>query len=226
MHILKFLVLLAALAVSAPVFSQTDSAFVKVDSAVANPVSAKPKTKTVKDTTIVPLNKTAKGKPAVVKDSARLALEALPRKAAWGSAVLPGLGQIRNGRWWKVPFIYGGLVSVGLAFEFNNRYYRDILKELQYRELHNQTKLNPDYEPFGREQLISAKNFYRRNRDLSVLGFLGVHAINIIDAYVDAKFFRYDISDKLGFNVQPSLMPSMSFASVTPVPALKITFSL
>ncbi len=222
--------MLASLAFTLPGFAQTDSAFVKVDSAVGNPASKKPKTLVVKDTTIVPLNKTAPAKHGVVKDSARLALEAMPARAAWGSAMVPGLGQIRNGRWWKVPFIYGGLVSVGLAFEFNQRYYKEFLKELQYRTYtrgaDDPARKNPKYLQYDDNALISAKNFYRRNRDLSILGFLGVHAINIIDAYVDAKFFRYDISDKLGFKVQPSLMPPATYAFSMPVPSIKLTIPL
>lgn len=231
MYIFRLFFLLAVFACTQKVFAQTDSAFVKVDSAVANPDSKKPKTPVVKDTTVVPLNKTKPdSKHTVVKDSARLAIEALPGKAAWSSAMVPGLGQIKNGRWWKVPFIYGGLVSVGLAFEFNQRYYSEFLKELQYRTYKrgpdDPARKNPKYLQYDDNALISAKNFYRRNRDLSILGFLGVHAINVIDAYVDAKFFRYDISDKLGFNVQPSLMPPLSYAYAIPLPALKITVSL
>lgn len=230
MHIQRLLLLLAALTFALPVFSQTDTAFVKVDSAVANPDSKKPKTRVVKDTVVVPAVKgSAKSEHKVVKDSARLALEALPGKAAWSSAIVPGWGQIRNGRWWKVPFIYGGLVSIGLAFDFNQRYYKEFLEELQYRVGDKPEgapdRKNPKYLQYDNEALISAKNFYRRNRDLSILGFFGVHAINIIDAYVDAKFFRYDISDKLGFRVQPSLIPT-TYANATPVPAIKLTISL
>lgn len=235
MNVLRLFILIAALALALPGFCQTDSAYVKVDSAVGNPASRKPKTVTKKDTTIGPSVKSTKGKNTVVKDSARLALEALPGKAAWSSAIIPGWGQIRNHRWWKVPFIYGGMVSVALAYDFNRRYYRDILHELQYRrlrieknELDKPETNDPDYERYGDQELISAQNFYRRNRDLSVLGFLAIHTINIIDAYVDAKFFRYDISDKLGVSVRPSLLatPPASFASATPVPALKLTISL
>ncbi|PWG79627.1 hypothetical protein DDR33_16320 [Pararcticibacter amylolyticus] len=215
-----------------PVFSQTDSTAVRIDSLVAAPVSAKPKIIAPKDTTAKDKNKQKQEKGGVVKDSVRLALEAMPKRAAWSSAIIPGWGQIRNGRWWKTPFIYGGLVSVGLAYNFNQGYYKKLVKELQvrWRADHNQPREgdvnNPDFAPFEDNALISAKDFYRRNRDLSILGLLAVHTINIIDAYVDAKFFRYDISDKLGFNVQPTLLPPASFASAPPVPALKLTIPL
>lgn len=222
MYIFRSFLFLVTLVLAVPALAQTDSTVVKVDSAYANPVSKKPKVTVPKDTTFVPL---ANEKSPVVKDSARLALEALPGKAAWSSAILPGLGQIKNGRWWKVPFIYGGLVSVGLAFEFNHRYYKEFLGELQYRQRTGEP-LDPRYANHDDQALNSVKNFYRRNRDLSALGFLAVHAINIIDAYVDAKFFRYDISDKLGFQFQPSVIAVPSYASNTPVPVLKLVIPL
>src|SRR3546814_19441547 len=57
--------------------------------------------------------------PVVYKDSARLTLENRTRQAVRSSAILPGLGQVQNGRWWKVPMVYGGFVGLGLFFEFN-----------------------------------------------------------------------------------------------------------
>src|SRR5690606_1055915 len=71
----------------------------------------------------------------VFKDSARLALEAMSVRPWKQSLMVPGWGQITNGGWWwlKVPVIYGGFVSAVLVFEFNNRYYHDILEDVQYR---------------------------------------------------------------------------------------------
>ena len=77
-----------------------------------------------KDTAKIVVKKT----PAI-KDSARIEIEAMPRRAALKSAMLPGLGQIYNKRWWKVPLVYGGFVGIGLVFEFNQRYYQIFLKE-------------------------------------------------------------------------------------------------
>ncbi len=228
MHFYKFLILLIACLSCSSLFAQTDTTGLNRDSAAASPVSRIPAV-VRKDTTVGPSVKPAKGK-TVVKDSARLALEALPKKAAWSSTIVPGWGQIRNKRWWKVPIIYGGLISVGLAFEFNNRYYREILSELQYRTEPNKfpkPKNSDRYTNIETQSLTTAKDFYRRNRDLSVLGFAAVHALNIIDAYVDAKFFRYDISDRLGFSVKPTLLQQQnSYAYKLPVPGIKLSFPL
>lgn len=166
-------------------------------------------------------------KTPAIKDSARIAIEAMPRRAALNSALLPGLGQIYNKRWWKVPLVYGGFVGIGLVFEFNQRYYQVFLKEAQFRQENPGKTQNPLYAPYTTEGIISIKDSYRRNRDLSVLAGLGFYAINIIDAYVDAKFFRFDISDELSVKLSPSLNQAPIHASSTgQVLGLKLKIAL
>jgi hypothetical protein len=163
-----------------------------------------------------------------VKDSTRLAIEAMPRKAAIRSAVLPGLGQYYNkGVWWiKVPVIYGGFVAFGLAIDFNQTRYKVFLREAQYREL-NGKPLNPLYTEYTNEGIITIKDGYRRNRDLSILGAFGVYALNILEAYVDAKFFRFDIKDDLSLNITPAVQSQpVGYAAFNPVPVLKLSLSL
>lgn len=208
-------------------YSQTDSNVVVVDSTLRNPDARRnPIFNEVEDTTAV--LKTAEDvKPVVFKDSARLALERLPKIAIRRSAILPGWGQVTNGRWWKVPIIYGGFVGLGLAFEFNQRYYKKFLTEAQFRDANPGQTQDPDLIVIEDLQgLIQYKDYYRRTRDLSVLAGLGLYAINIIDAYIDAKFFRFDISDELGFNLRPAVMPSVSRSYAAAVPAIKIQFKL
>jgi hypothetical protein len=212
--------------------AQTDTSAVRVD-------TVQKSTGKQKKTSKKKAQKETRAKiDTLVKDSARLALEALPRKAALSSALVPGLGQIKNKRWWKVPLVYGGFVGVGLVFEFNNRYYRDVLKEVQYRTLRRNAE--PDQREgykysivdehgeyrYSTEGLTSAKDFYRRNRDLSVLAGLAFHAFQIIDAYVDAKFFRYDIGEDLSLQITPSTQTVSGSYSYMPVPALKLKLSL
>lgn len=173
--------------------------------------------------------------PVVFKDSTRLAIEAISRKAWRRSAVVPGWGQYTNGGlWWiKVPVIYGGFVTTVLVFEFNNRYYHSILKDVQYRLANNDAI--PPNSPYdyiqagsqGTQYLISAKDYYRRTRDITILATLGWYGLNVIEAYVDSMLKnRWDIGDDLTFKVQPTLI--QNFASTgfyTPVvPGLKISF--
>lgn len=148
-------------------------------------------------------------KSVVVKDSARLAIEAMPRIAARRSAMLPGLGQIYNKRWWKVPLVYGGFIGIGLVYEFNQRNYKIFLKEAQFRQENPGKTQNPLYAPYTTQGIINIKDSYRRDRDLSILGGLGFYAINIIDAYIDATFFRFDLSDDLSVQLKPSVQQTI-----------------
>lgn len=162
----------------------------------------------------------------VYKDSARLAIEALTRKAWRRSMILPGWGQVTNGGlWWiKVPAIYGGFVATGLVFEFNNRYYKSILEDVQYREANNHAI--PPNSPYdyiaadsqGTQYLIGAKDYYRRNRDLMVLVTLGWYALNMVEAYVDSMLKnRWDVGDNYSLQISPFAAPPSPFGPTTPV---------
>lgn len=153
----------------------------------------------------------------VFKDSARLALEAMSNRPWKQSLMVPGWGQITNGGWWwlKVPVIYGGFVSAVLVFEFNNRYYHDILSEVQYR-INNNHAIPPNtkYPQLGTgsqitDYMINAKDYYRRNRDLTVLVTLGWWGLQAVEAYVNSMLKnRWEINDDLAFSIAPTLLAS------------------
>lgn len=161
-----------------------------------------------------------------IKDSLRLALERLPRKAAISSAILPGLGQIQNKRWWKLPLIYGGFASFVIAYQDNNKQYHTFLEEIQYRLANNGNPGNPDFAGYSFEGLVRIKDNFRRNRELSIIGGVVLHAVNIIDAYVDAKFFRFDISENLALQIRPSVQNQWVLNTNRPNPAFTIKLSL
>jgi len=152
----------------------------------------------------------------IFKDSARLALEALSVRPWKQSLMVPGWGQITNGGWWwlKVPVIYGGFVSAVLVFEFNNRYYHDILEDVQYRINNNHaippnTKF-PNQKPGQQitDVMIIAKDAYRRNRDLTVLVTVGFWGLQAVEAYVTSMLkHRWNIGDDLSIKVSPTLLP-------------------
>ncbi len=179
-----------------------------------------------RDTTIRVTKKRAASDSIVVKDSVRLALEARPRIAATRSAIVPGLGQLYNKRWWKVPLVYGGLVGIGLVIEFNQTRYKIFLKEAQFRELNPGKTQNPLYAGYSNPGIIAIKDAYRRNRDLSILSGLGFYAVQIIDAYVDAKFFRFDVSDELSLKVTPSLQNGNIYYGNANVPVVGLQLNL
>ncbi|WP_333865362.1 DUF5683 domain-containing protein [Sphingobacterium sp.] len=174
----------------------------------------------------------AKAKEKVVfKDSTRLAIEAKNKQAWKRSLVLPGWGQYTNGGvWWiKVPAIYGGLITTVLVFDFNNRYYKELLGVLQDKALGR--PIDPYYIGISEQSIIRAKDNARRNRDLMVLLTLGVYGLNVAEAYIDSMLkYRWSIGDdkpkKTAFLIGPTLMDA-SLASGTyafkPTVGLKLT---
>ncbi len=138
-----------------------------------------------------------------------------PRKATIYSAILPGLGQIYNRKYWKVPIVYGGFATLGYFINFNNEQYTtykqaysDIIDIDPYTISYLKLKVNPSLlkpEKLSQftEALRNQKDYWRRNRDLVVIGTVVFYAVNIIDASVDAHFFNFDISDDLTINWVP-----------------------
>lgn len=173
----------------------------------------------------------------VFKDSARLALEAMSNRPWKQSLMVPGWGQITNGGWWwlKVPVIYGGFVSAVLVFEFNNRYYHDILAEVQYR-INNNNAIPPNTKyPWLKadrqttDYMINAKDYYRRNRDLTVLVTLGWWGLQAVEAYVNSMLKnRWEIGDDLALNVVPTLLvnpgPSSAYQTQPYAIGVKVDF--
>ena len=151
-----------------------------------------------------------------------------PRQAVFRSFVLPGLGQYKNGKWWKVPLVPAGFVGIGLVFEFNNRYYRQSLRELQFRFNNPGKSKDPEFPlQISNQQLIEVKDFYRRNRDLSILGTVIFYGIVAIDAYVDARLARFNVDENLSFKIKPSIyVPSLAGGYGAPVPIIKLTVRL
>ena len=150
-----------------------------------------------------------------------------PKKASIYSALFPGLGQIYNGKYWKLPIIYGGFAGLIYGFSWNNNLYNDYFDAYrtisQYSSPSQMTAKdkayldkfinNPSIDlnntthfTYVTKQLESGKDFYRRNRDLTIIGMFALHVLNIIDASVDANFFDYDISDDLSMRIEPAPM--------------------
>jgi hypothetical protein len=160
-----------------------------------------------------------------------------PHTAVIRSLIIPGLGQIYNHQWWKVPIIYTGLGLLGWAVVYNNNYYNEFLALSKYRE-HGVTpgpndpyyKEYNDYSTQPDQALYDATDGYRRDRDLSILGIVGAWGINAIDAYIDAKFMHsYSVDNNLSMKVTPGLLNQPVFAlnsTSSYVMGLKITFTL
>lgn len=130
-------------------------------------------------------------------------LDALaPSKAAFYSAVVPGLGQIYNKDYWKVPIVYGGMgLSLYYYFWNNDKYheYRDAYKNsLAGRPITGElAALSND-----RDRLIRGQRFHQRNRDLSMLITVGIYILNIVEANVSAHLSQFNVNENLSFRPQ------------------------
>ena len=140
-----------------------------------------------------------------------------PKRAVWLSALFPGLGQIYNRRYWKLPIIVGGFMGLGYATSWNNSQYQDYTRG--YRDLLDDdpdTKSYMDFFPPTVQEsdldqnwlsstLKSRKDYYRRNRDLCIICVVGLYLLCMLDAYVDASLAHFDISPDLSMDVQPAV---------------------
>ena len=157
---------------------------------------------------VLPVN-TAKAQtgsiPAETPDSIR-EKEHSPTKATIMSACLPGLGQIYNHKAWKVPIIYAGFGVMAYLIYFNTNYYLDY--RCAYIESVNGDK-NGNYaylvNRYSADELFSAREYYRRNLELTCLVSALWYILNILDAVVDAHLYSYNISKTLSMKVEPSV---------------------
>lgn len=141
-----------------------------------------------------------------------------PTRAVWMSALFPGLGQIYNRRYWKLPIVVGAFMGLGYATSWNNgmlsdytRAYRDIMDNdpstRSYMDFFPPTTDESNLDKKWLTELLrSRKNFYRRNRDLCIICMVGVYLVAMVDAYVDASLSHFDISPDLSMDVAPALM--------------------
>lgn len=128
-----------------------------------------------------------------------------PAKAAFYSAILPGLGQAYNKKYWKIPIVYGAL-GTGVYFYINNNNeynrYRDAYKSRLAGFTNDEFYFNPDgtirtTPRVTTEGLERGQKFYRRNKELTLLVIIGIYALNIIDANVDAHLLQYNVDENL-----------------------------
>ena len=167
-----------------------------------------------------------------------------PKKASIYAALFPGLGQVYNGKYWKLPIVYGGYAGLIYVLGWNNNNYNDYFDAYKtmskYQTVVQMSKADKDYlnnlfkipywdlninptrfETF-KSQLKSGKDFYRRSRDMSIIMIAALHVLSIIDASVDANLSDFEINDNLGMHVEP--MP-MNFGNGPQVIGVNIAFN-
>jgi len=126
-----------------------------------------------------------------VKSSSRALMYAL---------VLPGLGQGYNGKYWKMPIVWAAMGVAGWAIIYNTNEYKGAI---------NDYAQNPD------ETNQRYLEWWRRNMELSYIGMIAIYALQVLDAYVDAQLYSWDVNDHLSLRVSPSLQPLLAPTSLT-----------
>ena len=137
-----------------------------------------------------------------------------PEKATWLALIIPGGGQIYNRKYWKLPIVYGGFVGCLYAYNWNGQMYKDYRQA--YLDIMDSDPNTDSFKDFFRpgynfdankEYLKNVfkkrKDRYRRWRDLSIFTFIGVYAISVIDAYVDAQLSSFDITEDINLTIEP-----------------------
>ncbi len=135
-----------------------------------------------------------------------------PKKATTLSAIVPGVGQIynnihkpksiKNKLWWKLPLIYGGLGTATFFVFDNNTQFNSFKNERLYRQ---ETGLFDLYPEYTSDQLKVIQEDYRRWRDLSVISFIGVYLLQLVDANVEGHLIHFDNSDDLSLLITPKI---------------------
>ena len=146
----------------------------------------------------------AQAQDTIVADT--MMKEHSPRKAIIYSAICPGLGQVYNKKYWKVPIIYGAGGAFAYFIGFNHLQYSKFRDGIETGVAGEKILIDGVYYEY--EQLPLGRDYYRRYRDLSVLGLAAIYFLNVVDAMVDAYFFYYDVSDDLSMKVEPAIISS------------------
>lgn len=146
-----------------------------------------------------------------------------PHTATMFAAVVPGLGQIYNRKYWKVPLVYGAIFGLYKCIDFNNGYYNEYRRAYRdfiakdpnnkaYISVQKRTNLTLEecegqYADWFKRVLENKKNYYRRYRDLSIFGMVGVYVVQLVDACVDAHFHDFDVTEDLALHWSPMIIP-------------------
>jgi hypothetical protein len=165
-----------------------------------------------------------------ISRSEKRSFKAEPLKATMLAISFPGLGQIYNRKYWKVPLVYAGFGGLVYSISFNTSKYNTMIKAYQdftdkipetdsyislikwadpssYDPVLFPESYSPANESWVKDNLLQAVDYYKKYRDLSYIGIAAWYLISVLDANVDASLFNFDINNNLGLQVSPLQMP-------------------
>jgi hypothetical protein len=152
----------------------------------------------------IPILRSLDEQPAT-QDLESVAPEHSPHKAALYSALLPGLGQAYNKKYWKIPLVWGGLAAFGYFISWNNDQYQFYRKNLIY-EIEQDPNF-PNETGLDKSVLKQGRDIYRRSRDQLALYGILFYILQIVDAHVDAHLMEFTVNQDLSVRVSPELLP-------------------
>lgn len=221
MRLNRYIILILLVVIGRPVFSQVDGNTGKELTGFLYQTASNDELSVLVDTT---------PKAIVKKDSpvtiTRPRPNHDPRIATRRSLIFPGLGQIYNREYWKLPIVYGALAIPTVTFFYNNTWYKRTKSAFEAKYAFSARfdtavvnpptaadsaayfgGIDPRLKNLSTGSLQNYRNIFRRDRDYSVLWFLIVWGVNVVDATVFAHLKQFDVSDNLAMKVKPSINP-------------------
>jgi hypothetical protein len=132
----------------------------------------------------------------------------IPKKAILYSAILPGLGQVYNRQYWKVPIIYAGMAAALIAYDFNNSRYQQYKKAYIARIDNNPSTTDEFVGLYTDANLKTLQDSYKRFADMTILFTAVGFAIQSLDALTAAHLKNFDVSKDISFRFSPTVLPS------------------
>jgi hypothetical protein len=197
---------------------------------------------------LIPIQMTLSAQDTVsVTTTTKKDLKLSPLKATMLAATFPGAGQIYTRKYWKVPIVYAGFGGLGYAVAYNSKWYNtytkayndftdqspettsyvDLIRGVD-REVYDPSlgsdQYNAETSAYVQDQLLNKVDYFRRYRDLSLIGMGAWYLLTILDANVDASLFDYDVSDNINVSVAPFQFPLYNYAAVGVGLTFKINF--
>lgn len=138
-----------------------------------------------------------------------------PQRAALLSAILPGLGQVYNKQYWKVPIVLGGVATFAHFISYNNKVYHGLRNAaiLQSKNLPNPYQSIISSE----SSLVRNRDTFRRNRDLLIIVGSAFYLLQIVDAHVSAHLDEFKVNDRLALGIEPSIQSTPLFSQAVGV---------
>lgn len=158
-----------------------------------------------------------------LKDSIKIKTHS-PHKATMYSLVLPGLGQVYNRQYWKVPVLYAGIATIVYFVSFNSDRYHTYRDEYVARLNNDTLGLNKKFELYSDNTVLLLKNYYQRNLEFTYIMAGVVYLLNLIDASVYAHLFSFDVGNDLSLKIEPMINNNAFSFGSQPTAGLKLSF--